>query len=488
MDWIFTSGGRICATSSDILTNLIPAFGLTTNRIELIEQREEQEQEQEQLDQTQSSSSSVSSVETNFLHDASSNVTVPDVYHARSERTVRLQEYYHRRQHGRKHVESPVGTRIDADGDVDFVSPKRRSNCTPEDEYGDSSTPVSTGSRKHLIGELSGRVAVATTPPTSSVLPTWSLEDIAASVIQAQYRGYRARIASQLKLQLRRERNTKAAAKANLVYRQMDAICTIQAHFRGYRVRRTNKATKEEVLLLEYQQFVEKAHQPCPGFVMRIEFEGGQAGHVSVCGHFAVSDALSAQGVTGCPFVVITDPVMAPEDTLRACTVVLHPKYLFLALDDPLCAKLELALRVILLLNLTLLADHPASLDYQFVDTENNYFGEFLPQFVLPEDMPPPVVFTDMTVNPRPGLVIQTRQHDSNAAVYINIVHHQNIPRFPLDNPYIMASNERGVIAGGGTSGSLCGVIIDAAVSSATWRAACETETVMKQVCRAMCC
>lgn len=346
---------------------------------------------------------------------------------------------------------------------------------------------------------------------------------MAAQSVQALFRGFSVRRARLLP-QLRLARHAREAAGAALVFRREDASVTLQASFRGFSVRVAAKRAREAALQLErlaraaalqreQQLFADNARRPGPGFVLRVLSERGEQGHINVCGHFAVSDALSTQGVSGCPYAVLLPPDLWPESgSLRAVTVVVHPKYIFLAADDPGCAKLELSLRLLLLLNTTVLAGTGASKsdstnqvesasvkeDYRFVDCDDNFFGSLPPPlFMLPADMPPLEEFADLLVEPRPGVVLCARRHGDGAPVYVNLVHHADVPRFPLDNPYVLLTNERSLLMPGQNeqehesaesdpdttdTTAVCGFVFDAAVATATWRVACETESVLVQV------
>ena len=59
---------------------------------------------------------------------------------------------------------------------------------------------------------------------------------------------------------------------------------------------------------------------------------------VNVCGHFDVSDAVSLQGIDGCPYMILTtsNPALIgiQDANIQVYHVIVHMKYLYAALDE----------------------------------------------------------------------------------------------------------------------------------------------------------
>ena len=117
--------------------------------------------------------------------------------------------------------------------------------------------------------------------------------------------------------------------------------------------------------------------------------------------------------------------------------------------------------------------------DINYMQCENNYVGEEIGTFLPHANMPPSVSFSDIKITPIPCVVLKTMEISSHRAVFINVFHHREIPRFPLDNPYMLLASAR-TFMHEAQSQQCC--IFDIGVHSSLWIAACETKTIMDKV------
>ena len=106
-----------------------------------------------------------------------------------------------------------------------------------------------------------------------------------------------------------------------------------------------------------------------------------------------------------------------------------------------------------------------------FPKTRNNYKGEVVEAFHIPVGMPAPTPFEDMTVTPSPCLVLKTKGVVNQMKVFINLVHHSEVPKFSevIDTPYLLIGNQTILPVENEGEG---GLIYDIALNSSIWEAA----------------
>ena len=89
---------------------------------------------------------------------------------------------------------------------------------------------------------------------------------------------------------------------------------------------------------------------PTPGFVLKCLTASGDKVFVNVCGHFDVSDAVSTQGVEGCPFIICIaanpEVIGVQSGGVQVYHAVMHPKYVFAAMEDPSGIQLKVSATV----------------------------------------------------------------------------------------------------------------------------------------------
>ena len=95
---------------------------------------------------------------------------------------------------------------------------------------------------------------------------------------------------------------------------------------------------------IEIQQNIQCLY-PTPGFVLRATCANGNKLFVNVGGHFEVSDVISTQAVQGCPYVIdyAADPsvIGIVDSDVLVHHAIIHPKYIFAAIEDPAVTKLK---------------------------------------------------------------------------------------------------------------------------------------------------
>ena len=88
-------------------------------------------------------------------------------------------------------------------------------------------------------------------------------------------------------------------------------------------------------------------------------------------------------------------------------------------------------------------------------------------KIVESEEMPKAAAFDDLFITPLSGTVLKTICRSSQRKMFINIVHHDSIPLFPLTDPYMLLCNDR-VFCNGAEHCHEC-TIFDLVLNTATW-------------------
>ena len=103
---------------------------------------------------------------------------------------------------------------------------------------------------------------------------------------------------------------------------------------------------EEEALIASVQKHL--LLYPTAGYVLKSVCANGNKLFVNVCKSFSVSDVVSTQGIQGCPYMILyaaNPSIIGIQDTnVQVYHAVMHPKYIFAAVEDTVGKKLKVCL------------------------------------------------------------------------------------------------------------------------------------------------